>query len=68
MRALFELMAEQHGVATTNQARGLGISRRAELRMIERGALQSPARDVLAAGGAPITFEGRAMAAVLSQA
>ena len=66
MRELFELMAEQHGVATISQARGLGISRRVELRMLASGSLQSPARDVLAAGGAPITFEGRAMAAVLA--
>jgi very-short-patch-repair endonuclease len=66
MRALFDLMAEQHGVATTSQARALGISRRVELRMLATGSLQSPARDVLTAGGAPITFEGRAMAAVLS--
>jgi hypothetical protein len=66
MRALFELMAEQHGVATTSQARGLGLSRRVELRMLATGSLQAPAQDVLAAGGAPVTFEGRAMAAALS--
>jgi very-short-patch-repair endonuclease len=66
MKELFELMAGQHGVATSSQARALGLSRRAEVRMIARGILTSPARDVLAAGGAPVTFEGRAMAAVLS--
>jgi very-short-patch-repair endonuclease len=66
MRELFELMAAQHGVATTSQARALGLSRRAEVRMIARGILSSPARDVLAASGAPVSFEGRAMAAVLS--
>jgi very-short-patch-repair endonuclease len=66
MRALFELMAEQHGVATSSQARALGISWRAERHMIASGSVQTPARDVLAAGGAPVTFEGRAMAAALS--
>jgi hypothetical protein len=66
MRELFELMAAQYGVATTSQARALGLTRRAEVRMIAGGALWSPARDVLAAGGAPVTFAGRAMAAVLS--
>jgi very-short-patch-repair endonuclease len=66
MEALFKLMATQHGVATTAQARALGLTRRTEVRMIVRGALQSPGRDVLSAGGAPVTFAGRAMAAVLS--
>ena len=66
MQELFALMRQQHGVATASQARALGISRRAELRMLTAGSLQSPARDVLAAGGVPVTFEGRAMAAALS--
>lgn len=66
MRELFALMRQQHGVATTSQARALGLSRRAEVRMLTVGSLQSPARDVLAAGGTPVTFEGRAMAAALS--
>jgi hypothetical protein len=66
MQELFALMRQQHGVATTSQARALGLTRRAEVRMLTAGSLQSPARDVLAAGGVPVTFEGRAMAAVLS--
>jgi hypothetical protein len=66
MRELFALMRQQHGVATTSQARALGLTRRAEVRMLAAGSLQSPARDVLAAGGGPVTFEGRAMAAALS--
>jgi hypothetical protein len=66
MRELFTLMRQQHGVATTSQARALGLTRRAEVRMLTAGSLQSPARDVLAAGGVPVTFEGRAMAAALS--
>jgi hypothetical protein len=66
MRELFQLMAQQHGVATASQARALGVSRRTEIRMLAAGALRSPARDVLAAGGVPVTFEGRAMAAVLA--
>jgi very-short-patch-repair endonuclease len=66
MQELFALMRQQHGVATTSQARALGLTRRAELRMLSAGSLQSPARDVLAAGGVPVTFEGRAMAAALS--
>jgi hypothetical protein len=66
MQELFALMRQQHGVATASQARALGISRRVELRMLAVGSLQSPARDVLAAGGVPVTFEGRAMAAALA--
>ncbi len=66
MRELFGLMRQQHGVATTSQARALGLTRRAELRMLSAGSLQAPARDVLAAGGVPVSFEGRAMAAALA--
>ena len=66
MEALFKLMSRQHGVATCAQARCLGISRRVELRRLEDGTLWSPFPGVLAAGGAPVTFEGRAMAAAWS--
>jgi hypothetical protein len=59
-------MAEQHGVATTVQARELGISRRVERRRIEDGTLWMPFPGVLAAGGAPITFASRALAAAWS--
>src|SRR5688572_23373015 len=66
MQELFRLMAVQHGVATASQARALGITRRVERRLIADGTLQQPCRDVLAAGGAPVTFEGRAMAAAMA--
>jgi hypothetical protein len=66
VRALFDLMTHQHGVATTRQARGLGISRRVERRRLEDGTLWSPFPGVLAARGAPVTFHGRAMAAAWS--
>ena len=38
MKELFELMAQQHGVATTSQGRALGLTRRAEVRMIEEAS------------------------------
>ncbi len=63
MRALFDLMGRQHGVATTRQSRALGISRRMEVRRLADGTLRSPFPGVLAAGGAPVSFEGRALAA-----
>lgn len=59
-------MSRQHGIATTNQSRQLGISRRVERRRLADGTLRSPFPGVLAAGGAPVTFEGRALAAAWS--
>jgi len=61
-----QLMATQHGVATTSQARALGISRRVEQRLLDAGLLCSPFPDVLTSGGAPTTFHGRAMAAAMA--
>lgn len=66
MRALFELMATQHAVATTTQARSLGVSSRVQRRLVERGVLTSPATGVLLAGGCAPTFVTRAMAASLA--
>lgn len=66
VRALFDLMAEQHGVATTRQARAVGVSARVERRLLDDGTLWSPFPAVLAAGGAPVTFEARALAAAWS--
>lgn len=60
-----QLMAAQHGVATTRQARALGLSRAAQQRLVERGVIASPYAGVLTAGGVPASFETRAMAAVL---
>jgi hypothetical protein len=59
-------MSQQHGVASTAQARGLGVSRRVELRLLAEGAIRSPCPGVLTSGGAPLTFLRRAMAAALS--
>jgi hypothetical protein len=67
MRALFQLMAQQHGVASTAQARALGITWRDEQRLRDRGAVWSPCPGVLVTGGSPITFERRAMAASLTR-
>lgn len=58
-------MARQHGVATVSQARALGLSRKAERRLVERGLVARPYPGVLTAGGMPEHFEARAMAAVL---
>ena len=66
VRALLQLMAGQHGVASTSQSRALGVSRQVERRLLADGTLQSPCSGVLTVGGAPLTFERRAMAAALS--
>ncbi len=59
-------MSQQHGVASTAQARQLGMSRRIERRLLAEGTVTSPCHGVLVAGGAPLTFRRRAMAAALS--
>jgi hypothetical protein len=59
-------MSTQHGVASTAQARQLGVSRRVERRLLAEGAVDSPCPGVLVAGGAPLSFLRRAMAAALS--
>jgi very-short-patch-repair endonuclease len=67
VQALFTLMSQQHGVASTAQARQLGVTRRAERRLLREGTVRSPCPGVLTAGGAPLTFHRRAMAAALSR-
>jgi REase_MTES_1575 len=67
VQALFTLMSRQHGVASTAQARQLGVSWRAERRLLDDGALRSPCPGILTAGGAPLTFHRRAMAAALGR-
>lgn len=63
--ALFGLMSTQHGVASRAQARELGVTRPVEARLVREGALTPVGPGVFAAGGAPPTFAGRAMAAAL---
>ncbi len=64
-RVLFELMATQHGVASSIQARELGVSRSVEQRLVAEGALVRVLPGVLAAGGVRPTFAAQAMAATL---
>lgn len=66
MRDLMQLLATQHGVASTVQVRSLGISRRVERRLLSDGILYTPQPGVVATGGAPPTFHGLAMAAALA--
>jgi hypothetical protein len=68
MRALFELMAAQHGVVSRAQARGVGVTRRVERRLLRDGIVAQPCPGVLATGGAALSFHGRAKAATLSPA
>lgn len=58
-------MSGQHGIATTTQARALGLTRRVERGLLARGLLAEPLPGVLAAAGVEMTFERRAMAAAL---
>ena len=64
-RALFALMVSQHGVASSAQARELGVSRAVERRLVAEGALVRTLPGVLAAGGVQPTFATCAMAATL---
>jgi very-short-patch-repair endonuclease len=66
MKALLELMAKQHGVASTSQSRAVGVTPRVELRLRRDGIVCSPFPGVLALAGGPTTFHGRAMGASLS--
>ena len=59
-------MSRQHGAASSAQARELGVDRRALQRLLRDGAIESPSPGVLIAGGSPVTFRRRAMAAALS--
>jgi hypothetical protein len=65
VHTLFELLARQHAVVTTAQARSAGVSTRVQRRLIADGVLLAPAPGLLAAAGCAPTFESRAMAATL---
>lgn len=65
MRALFDLLAQQHAVVTTAQARAVGVSTRVQRRLVADGVLVSPGAGLLLTAGCPPTFERRAMAATL---
>jgi hypothetical protein len=66
MVELLELMATQHGVATSIQARAVGLGSRAENVLVRRGVLDRPAAGVLVSAAAPRTWQQRAMEAVLT--
>ncbi|MDQ3175985.1 MAG: hypothetical protein M3Q72_00345 [Actinomycetota bacterium] len=66
MEKLFSLMARQHSVVTTSQARGAGLNWRIQQRLLDEGVLSMPHPQVLRASGMPLTFESRAMAAALA--
>lgn len=60
-----ELMAAQHGVASTAQARELGLSARAQRRAVVAGMFALDA-GVLVLAGSPRTYRRRAMVAALA--
>ncbi|MGH9135205.1 MAG: hypothetical protein ACRDZZ_14800 [Ilumatobacteraceae bacterium] len=66
MFELFEVMAAQHGVASSVQARAAGIGWHAENALVRRGVLRRPAAGVLVSPGAPRTWHQRALEAVLA--
>ena len=66
MVELLELMATQHGVASSVQARAAGVGARAEKALVRRGVLGRPAAGVLVSTAAPRTWHQRAMEAVLA--
>jgi hypothetical protein len=63
---LLALAGTQHGLVTAAQCRGLGVSRNTVQRLIARGVLIREAPGVYRVGGAPRTWEGRALAAALA--
>ena len=67
MQPLFNLMSRQHGVASTAQARALGVSRRVERRLLAEGAIDQPCPGVFTTAGAPLTFQARARAAAFTR-
>lgn len=62
---LFSLMADQHGVASSAQAREVGVSRAVERRLVNEGALIRALPGIVAAGGVRPSFAAQAMAASL---
>ena len=66
MVELFEVMAAQHGVASSVQARASGVESHAENALVRRGVLRRPTAGVLVSPAAPRTWHQRAMEAVLA--
>ncbi len=66
MVELFEVMAAQHGVASSAQARAAGISWRVEEVLVRRGVVGRPAAGVLVSPAAPRTWHQRAIEAVFA--
>jgi very-short-patch-repair endonuclease len=64
--ALFEVMAAQHGVASSAQARVAGIDSHAEDVLVRRGVIRRSAAGVLVSPAAPRTWHQRAMEAVFA--
>jgi very-short-patch-repair endonuclease len=62
---LSDLVAAQHGLATTGQLRAIGLDRRAVRARVDAGLLVPLSERVLRLRGAPETPHQRAMAAVL---
>jgi predicted transcriptional regulator of viral defense system len=60
------LAATQHGHITAQQCRDCGLSPSTVRRLITRGALESTGPGVYRVVGAPRTWHGRALAAVLA--
>jgi hypothetical protein len=63
---LFEVMAAQHGVASSAQARAVGISWHVEDVLVRRGVVGRPAAGVLVSPAAPRTWHQRAIEAVFA--
>jgi hypothetical protein len=66
MVELFEVMAMQHGVASSAQARTAGIDSHAEDVLVGRGIVARPAAGVLVSPAAPRTWHQRAVEAVFA--
>ena len=66
MVELFAVMATQHGVASSAQARTAGVDSHAEDVLVRRGVIHRPASGVLVSPAAPRTWNQRAMEAVLA--
>jgi very-short-patch-repair endonuclease len=61
-----ELARRQHGLVAVRQARDGGMTARQVQRLVERGHWRRLRRGVYVVGAAPVTFEQRAMGALLA--
>jgi hypothetical protein len=59
-------MAGHHGVTSSADARNHGLTRRAENGLVRSGVVRRPAGGVLVSTSAPVTWEQRALTAVLA--